>query len=643
MKQALVVAARELRERWLFFPAGLALGCVPLTLPAFGMRPENSPFVGLLIALVLGGAATLVAGATMLARDTASSRLGFLFSQPLGWPAIWGGKWLAAVVLGGMTGLLAAIPWMAVYPAPSGRSFFVLMLDLQGTVLALSWLIVLTGLANLGATSFLSRSVFVAFDLALLGVTVWGVRRYVPILLCGGHVGWRMTALVAALGLALLLASAVQVAVGRTDLRRAHRALSLTFWGLIVAMLVGAAGQLQWVLAAGPADISYLYAWGADPAGRWIQVRGQSRRSPCLDAAFLVEAPSGRYVRLRGPSDLLETDPLPSIPFLAFAERAGRAARWSTGSDRASTVLEVFDLSSSTPRVSRVRLEGVAEPQWRTLLRLSPEGTTALLVGASAFASLFDTTSGRRLATADVPRGSFAGEALFTSETGARIWLYDGDNARHVLDLAKGIDPKWSDFSIPPSASGGDWRFRGVMPVPDGSRVVSFDDGVRLRDGTTGALIATLVEGARWRHAGLLADGRIVVAAASEGRTWLSLFDRDGTPLREVELGPGGPVCGLLEVAPSQVAVGLGPFSTPKETAIVDVDSGQVVDRLMGLRPAETSPGAPARTGGTALFTESAGEIVSLDLATGERRFLAGPGAPRGQRIEPVLVSPSER
>ena len=35
----------------------------------------------------------------MLARDAADGRLGFLFSRPVPWPAIWGGKWLAAVVL----------------------------------------------------------------------------------------------------------------------------------------------------------------------------------------------------------------------------------------------------------------------------------------------------------------------------------------------------------------------------------------------------------------------------------------------------------------------------------------------------------------------------------------------------------------
>jgi len=645
MRKALWVAARELRERWLFFPAGLALGCIPLALPAFGVSPQDSPGFGLAIALMLGGAAALVAGGTMLARDAASSRIGFLFSQPLPWPAIWAGKWLAAVVLAGVTGLLASVPWMIAYPTPQGGLWLGKLLDLQGTVAAISWVVALVGLANLGSTSFRSRSAFVAVDLACLAMAVWGIRRYVPTLLCGlffNLAPWPFVAVAATPGLALLAASAVQVAVGRTDIRRAHRALSLTFWGLVFTMLLGAAGNFQWVLAARPADFRDAYATGADPSGRWIQLSGESGRFRCLRTSFLVEAGSGRFVRLLKASDLVEPT-RPSSPWLEFAQRAERAAGWATGSDDSSTVLELFDLSSSTPRLSRVRLEGLAEPQWRTLFRLSPGGNTALLVGASASASLFDTGSGRRLATADVPRGSFAGEAVFTSETSARVWLNESGGPSRVLDLAKGLAPGWSDFSVPPSIPGGDWHDRRVVPLPDGNRVLFVDRGVTLRDGKTGALLATLIEGARWYRARPLADGRIVVVSTSGDRTWLSLFDRDGGPLREVDLGPGRAAWAthFPEVAPGQIAVGL--MSRPsqtRQTVIVDANAGRVVDRLDGLLPAEALSGrAAVQISGAALLNRSGGEVVSLDLATGKRTVVAGPGAPKGEAIEPVVVS----
>ena len=100
MSKLLAVAARELRERWLLFPRGFVLGFVPLVLPAFGVtggtmpdrrpvRPRSSS----------ARRAAVVIGSSMLARDAANGRLGFLFSRPVSWPAIWGGKWLAALVL----------------------------------------------------------------------------------------------------------------------------------------------------------------------------------------------------------------------------------------------------------------------------------------------------------------------------------------------------------------------------------------------------------------------------------------------------------------------------------------------------------------------------------------------------------------
>jgi hypothetical protein len=94
VSKLLAVAARELRERWLLFPAALASGFFPLVLPAFGLSRDVMPVVGAAGAVLLGAAAGLITGASMLARDTANGRLGFLFSRPLaavdlgasGWP-----------------------------------------------------------------------------------------------------------------------------------------------------------------------------------------------------------------------------------------------------------------------------------------------------------------------------------------------------------------------------------------------------------------------------------------------------------------------------------------------------------------------------------------------------------------------------
>ena len=110
MNQTLAVAARELRERWLLFPAGLVVGLLPLLLPAFGLNAARIPKIGMLLAVLFGVTAAAIVGGSMLARDTTDGRMAFLFSRPVPWLTIWGGKWLAAVTLVFGGAALAALP-----------------------------------------------------------------------------------------------------------------------------------------------------------------------------------------------------------------------------------------------------------------------------------------------------------------------------------------------------------------------------------------------------------------------------------------------------------------------------------------------------------------------------------------------------
>ena len=82
MSKLLAVAARELRERWLLFPGALVAGLFPLVIPAFGVSRDVAPTAGAVGAALLGVAAAVVIGSSMLARDSSNGRLGFLFSRP---------------------------------------------------------------------------------------------------------------------------------------------------------------------------------------------------------------------------------------------------------------------------------------------------------------------------------------------------------------------------------------------------------------------------------------------------------------------------------------------------------------------------------------------------------------------------------
>jgi hypothetical protein len=654
MSRLLAVTARELRERWLLFPAGLAIGFVPLVLPAFGVRRGDSQFVGLFSALVLGAAAAVVMGSSMLARDASNGRLGFLFSRPLPWGTIWGGKWLAAVVLVVATGFLAAIPWMAVYaPETHGGSWLTALLDGPGSAFLFTLIVLALGLANFNATAFRSRSPWVVLDLLLLLAGLWTVRRYVAPLWLYGILGkdhWTTALALLPLALGLLAGSLAQVAVGRTDLRRAHRAMSLAFWAVVGLTLAVAVGYWQWVRSAGP-DAVRVHAVTRDPGGRWVYVEGSGHHSGWYPHGFLIDTATGGYLARPGPDEELERYGVGML----FSADGRFGALPGRDHDSHGAALRLFDLTGEMPRLTEVTLESSPPPTWGTSFALSPSAESVFMAHESG-ASLFALPSGQRVATTTIPPGWRPAAVRFLAEATARVWLVpwsDGPGAMRpraemrVVDLAADGQSRAVTFSIATSLdSARAWG--AVVPDAEGRRILTRDAGLHLRDGATGELVASLVEGPEAFPALFLADGRIVVDDSRAGASFslsphsrLRVFDRVGAKLGDIDLPlpPWGLSVGP-EVAPGRVVVSCfrSPFLS-EDTLVVDVTGGGAVDKLPGLRPAigfwgvSSSVPASGAVSSVHFFRDVEGRVLRIDFATGERKVVAGPGTPRGERI----------
>ncbi len=651
MSKLLAVAAREMRERWLLFPAALAVGFFPLILPAFGLTPDVMPVVGTVSAVLLAAAAGLITGASMLARDAANGRLGFLFSRPVSWAAVWGGKWLAALVLVAVSGLLAATPWMVAYPLSTvgghhGDSWLRAMLDGQGSAYFLAAALLVVGMSNFGATLFRSRSPWVGVDLFLLLAAFWATRRYVaPLWLYGVLMplaGWQPALALAPLVVGLLAGSMAQVAVGRTDVRRSHGALSVGFWAVVGFTLVSAAGYWAWVRSASPAGVT-VEALSPGPAGRWIHVEGFAPRSGYYPHGFLIDTATGRYAALSGPRWGRSGYRL-GLQFSAD----GRSAAVLSNDGRGAS-LGLYDLTGPTPRVTEVVLQSSPPPTWRTAFALSPASASAFVVHESG-ASLFALPSGRRIATTTIGPGWRPALVRFLGEGEARTWLVPstevpqarGRAEMRVVDLGTDGRSRAATFTLAAALEPA-WIWRGLVADASGRRLVTSDGGLRLRDGGTGGLIATLAEGDSRLPVLFLADGRIVAGGAAGGannpNAKLLVFGPDGTKLREapLELWPWGLSIGP-EVAPGRVAV--SSFRSPYlsgDTLVVDLGDGRVVQRLSGLRPAMSffvPPAVPAEAAPTTVhfFRDVEGRVIRIEFATGERKVVAGPGA-AGERL----------
>ena len=203
----------------------------------------------------------------------------------------------------------------------------------------------------------------------------------------------------------------------------------------------------------------------------------------------------------------------------------------------------LFDLTASPPRATRVSLESSPPPGWMTSFALSPSADSVFVAHESG-ASIFALPSGRRVATTTIQPGWRPAAARFAGPGAARAWLVPWNATAgspapraemQVVDLAADGRSATSVFPIARPSAPPPWG--AVLPDAEGRRLVTLDGGTHLRDGATGALLATLADSAR-RAALFLSDGRVVVGEArldDPGRTGatLRLFDRDGQRLSE--------------------------------------------------------------------------------------------------------------
>ncbi len=618
MKSFVAVLRREIAEHRLLLAGAFLVSLFPVLLPLLpgiaGQSPDDVADARGGAALILAGvlsailAATL--GATVLARDLSERRLGFYFSRPISGLAIWAGKTLAALVVT-LTGVAVVLfPVFLLGDFTNADRF----LGFPPLALALLWsglVLLLLLVAHTVSSMVRSRTAWLLLDLTaavvIAGLLLASYRRLI------GE-GAYMVAQLLVLAflvlflLALLIANLMQILRGRTELHRGHRWLSSVLWSLLLTGAVALAGYTEWVLRAQPEDLSTLFQARCSPDGEWLYLAGLAAGRPGYEPTFLMEASSGRFVRLHLPPAFWHFDRL------EFS-RDGRWAAWLEGGETVSLVR--LDLKAPELRpVRQVLREAPGE------IALSPDGSH-LAVRLPNRLVVEETATARLIASVPVQ----SSEAYLHFRDPNHLLLVrsvpqEDSTVIDELDLASG---KLSRVS---SISG--WVWQSAIS-PDGRRLFMNNRegrGFQVHDVATGAELARLEPPpnvASTGRATFLRDGRIVASRWSYGGTELRVFDRDGSRVLQTfrwpdyrDLQVGGELSGdRLIVILSKERYRRHPMAL--KTVVLDLATGQSRPLgVAGLVPLWDYSEEPSLMDLKLFFRPARRELFRLDPETGE-------------------------
>jgi hypothetical protein len=661
MRGTWTLAKREIQGNGIALAGALILGFVALALPYLpgisgGDRADVRVTAALCIAIVYSAILAIGLGYGSLGRDLAERRMGFWYSRPVSGAGIWAGKTMGGLLTAVGAALIIVLPTAATgvlqslysgetiagslaekfsermdfpIPSPEGWAF---LATLMICLVAIFGLFQVLGVALRSRTALLAFDVGALLVLALV-VVISGRRLYLA--WASGALTNGSIVLAVALTLALLSAGYTAAAVGRVDLRRAHRATSATLWSVASLLVTGFAGYSHWVLAAEPSDLSYIGGIQAAPRGEWLAISGPARGRAGFEPYFLVRRSTGTFLRLGSEGwnwrEAFQFSPGGSRAAWTQIERSG--GEWQHR-------LYWTDLDASRPVRHATTITFAGEPPRLVF----SEDASRLATIRRGEISVFSLESGRVLSAVKLPAREFPRDwpdfPIWTEFRGSVLKVFreipveDHAERRAIEIFALDVDAKKLARTGQVESVSSTWP--ALQVSPDGRFLLLRESkgSSGLYDASTGTRVSGLAgEGSQQVAGTYLVDNRIVIGKSDGKIASLDLFTPIGAPLRHIELGIGSSVEAGGQPTARRIFVRVSrrknnPYSG--EILIVDVENGKATPLAKGrLFPFSNSnadtrpePGSFAAR----LFVDSdwgtGGRIVELDPETGARRTI---------------------
>jgi hypothetical protein len=611
MSRTLMVASRELRERTRVFLMAAAMAILPfataLAPAARGNRPMIIAGVAFGAAIMLTTGLAVALGASTVAGDLASRRMSFYFSKPLSPWSIWFGKVIAALASIAICFAIIVTPAFLVTGSEWKRSFA----GTNALLLVAGIAAVLFFVTHALSTMVRSRSALIGVDFVMAafsaGATFLIVR---PLLIGGSTLAFTVLRIIAITILGILVFAPIwQLAIGRTDIRRSHAALSRAIWVPIAILLIAFGAYAAWVVHVDPSDLKTIETVLQAPGGNSVFLSGNARGRGDYRASFLIDPNSGRHERIA------------SLPWwgVEYSED-GKVVAYLQPTLRmadAELYTKRVDVPNAPPVATGIRKAGSA-------FAISPDGSRIAVLNDETI-SLYDATGHRVIASARREYRATTHAAFFLGPDVVRV--YQSPRGSRQVDIFE-LDARTKSF-VKTGSLQSNSPYGGIRLSHDATRLLVPRTGA-VADARTGAMIAQLpVTTSSSFAAAILTDGTVAVMKREQPKgTDLFLFAPDGTqksglivPTRFCWIS-GETDSGKLIVIGYDRVMDAGDSGRGRTMFVIDPHRGVIERALKDLKgpvPTWGDPRAHVFRANEKLTAMNAdGDLVTWNAATGE-------------------------
>jgi hypothetical protein len=624
LKNILTIAKNEIKSRLSLVGAAAVISLFPILFPTvgktLGLTSDYSDVGVIAYAILLCCAVgfSLLVGASTLGSDLTNRRMSFYFVRPLSSLNVWGGKVLGALALVFGSGLITIAPSF-IFFAESTKQFFTLTSILTYMSITLFFL----GLGLVAGIFFRSRSYILGLDLALLPITlVLGGIAFIRIVMAyrGSYfleqIGLSknfdpFAVILIGISLIMIVSTGVGLAVGRTDIKKVHRALSAGLWGLMMTFVLSGLTFSQWVVSAKPKDLVQLHSGYVSSADKWIVVSGRAWGRGEYTATFLLNPKTNDYVRM---TDVVELN----------ISQDGSKAVW----------LEKKGVLSEEFQVVKMDLkEEVANPIYTDIrfpysvgCELSKDGSL-LLTTREKLITVFDLNNGKELSTVHIPNNAkWLVKATFLNPELVRFYFRSQDNNNKTPIQIFELQLKDKQFTqvgqFEMERFGYFWKIS-----PDGERFIV---GSTVYNGKTGEKLLDLGDSKLERRLQFLEGNKYALVEHYAGEAKLKIFSESNLEEKVISLGRADSAYVSNQLNENEIIVNVCPSLQTNyykwNIAVVNLKTGEMSLKGENLRPMDTNYWSMMSfshdsKNAKPYFITSKG-LIKLDLVTGQQEII---------------------